>query len=248
MKQIPILILLLMTVLAVGCQDVSQSDSGMPSGQGKVVFSLSGGYGAFAEATTRANPPVSNLTFTISGTTAAGEEVVSLPLVVTTEESSSFAYVEAGTYTITATYSPSTAREGNGEICYQGSTAFSVVTGGTTSVSLTMRPSNVKVSVVLDASLNPFYQSAKVSFTAPRCVEVTSSADVFLDAGTITYTLTATPLSNSGASVFSKSGCTFVGEAGKSYTISIGATSTGEIIFGVANTTSDEEVWEGEFS
>ena len=248
MKQIHILILLLMTVLGAGCQDVSQSDSGMSSGKGKVVFSLSGEYGVFVKAETRANPPVSSLTFTISGTTTAGEEVNSQPLVVTTDGSSSFAYVDAGSYTITATYKPSAAGEGNGEICYQGSSTFSVTVGGTTPVSITLRPSNVKVSVVLDASLNTFYGTAKVSFTSPRSVEVASSSDVYLDAGTITYSVAATPLNNSGASAFSKSGCTFVGEAGKSYTISIGATSTGEIIFGVANTTSDEEVWEGEFS
>lgn len=240
---------ILITLLAVlafsSCQQEATDNQEATAGKGRVALSLSA-EDAICVSSRSSNPSFEELTFTIK---ASGAES-GTPITFTQLADEYVAYLEAGTYTLTAAYIPEEATQGLGGICYEGtSSEFTIQPGETTNVSITLTPSNAKISVVIDnSSLQSFYgTSTTVSITAPRNLTITNNSDIYLPAGTVTYRVTATALPNSGAASVNKQESMTV-EAGKAYTLTITATSGGTIIFETTATTQDTDVWDGEFS
>lgn len=240
---------ILITLLAVlafsSCQQEATDNQEATTGKGRVALSLSA-EDAICVSSRSSNPSIEELSFTIK---ASGAEN-GTPITFTQLAEEFVAYLEAGTYTLTAAYTPQGANQGLGDICYEGtSSEFTIQPGETTNISLTLTPANAKISITIDNnSLQSFYgTSTTVSITAPRNITITNNSDIYVPVGTVTYTVTATALLNSGATSINKQGSITV-EAGKAYTLNITATPGGTIIFETTDTTQDTDVWDGEFS
>lgn len=240
---------ILITLLAVlafsSCQQEATDNQEATTGKGRVALSLSA-EDAICVSSRSSNPSIEELTFTIK---ASGAES-GTPITFTQLADEYVAYLEAGTYTLTAASTSEGANQGLGDICYEGtSSEFTIQPGETTNISLTLTPANAKISIVIDnSSLQSFYgTSTTVSITAPRNITISNNSDVYVPAGTVTYSVIATALPQCGATSVNKQGSITV-EAGKAYTLTITATPGGTIIFETTATTQDTDVWDGEFS
>lgn len=244
---------------------------GEHAGMGCIEISMGGE--CFVE--TKAGAAVSQeffngISFTISGRTIGGVEVSSEPIHFSWNgNGTASAYFRAGTYTLSASYEPQDADSGIGKICYNGvSEEFSVSTAGLTGgISINMTPSNAKVIVTFDSSLAQFYGLTTVSFTSPRTFGISSAAasadengDIIAEAylpenQTAEYSITCTPLKNSGAKEVNLTGLSLNNGAalqkGKSYAITVRLIPGGVAIFLDNNSTpiaTTAATWTGLFS
>lgn len=215
-------------------------------------------------------PTFEELEFTIDGISKGGASIHE-SIFFTEGESKAFCYFRSGTYTIRATYTPSNADFGAGDICFGGTTEeFTLETGGSTGpLTIEMKPTNARVSVVFDSALKDFYDGVGINFTSPREVVINSKdADgegvctVYFEAGRVaSYSISATAMPNSGASAISVSGMYLPNfapgadpillEAGKAYTIHIRVVPGGIAIFlddDQKPVYTTEELWNGIFS
>lgn len=241
---------------------------------GRIEIALSAGDVIFSDGTTKSGDDglsVDDIVFTISGQTDLGEAIVSQPLALSRNETSAYCYFAAGTYTITATYTPDGADADYGVLCYSGTSAeFTVRTGeGTGAVVIEMTPSNARVKLIFDASLKAFYSTVSVDFTSPRTLSaVSSDADaqgcitIYLPAGGAgVYGISALPLSNSGSAIIGITGLRLPAlknneqplclEAGKEYTLKVKFAPGGIAVFlddESAPVYTTEETWDGLFS
>lgn len=195
-------------LLSCGCIKNITPVNDPHSGKGRIVL---GDCGVdIIEEFTKANPGIGELSFTISGTTSEGETVTDQTIEFTHGATSDYAYFEAGHYTLTAVYAPSGANTGKGEICFAGtSDSFDITIGGTTAVIITVSPTNAKVSVTFDESLNSLYTAASVTLSSQGRDDVVLTYDgsaeqreqyaYFAAGSSITYTISATANSTNGA-------------------------------------------------
>lgn len=280
MKKLILISLLAMLVFA-GCTKDELSGSDCYAGLGRIEISLSGEDQLSVKSDTKASgafvPSLEDVDFEISGLTKGGVEVCE-KISFKENGNTAFALFRAGTYIITATYSPDSANSDSGGLCYRGqSQTFIVETAGTAylaegpagPISILMTPSNARVKVVFDASLKEFYEDVSVNFTSPREVSVNYlNADsegvctLYMEADRVgAYGISATPLKDSGAHSVEITGLYLpviipdtapqILEAGKEYTIRVKFAPGGIAVFldgESAPVYTTEETWNGLFS
>lgn len=158
----------LSALVLTACQQEGTQPSGAV-GKGRIVLDFSTP-ATYIDVQTRAEQPLENISdydFTLSGTTAEGESVVNLPLIIDGNE----AVVDAGTYTINAKGNntlATAAATGLGTPYYEGTTVdasgnptpFVVLTGEQTPVKILLRPANAKLTVLLATSFTSKYKTA----------------------------------------------------------------------------------------
>lgn len=276
-----ILISLIGLLAVAGCTKDELSGSDCYAGLGRIELSLSGEDQLFAYEGTKSSPATApsleDIDFVITGLTRGGVEVCE-KILFKENGSTALAWFRAGTYIITATYTPDGAKDGNGSLCYSGqSQTFIVETAGTAHlvdgpagpISILMTPSNARVKVIFDSSLKEFYGNVSVDFTSPREISVGyQNADsegvctIYLEAGRVgAYGITAVPLADSGAHKVEISGLYLpviipdaepqLLEAGKEYIIRIKFAPGGMAVFLDSESTpvyTTEEIWDGLFS
>lgn len=201
-----------MTIVLASCQ---QNDTLRPSGggTGRIVLTLSEPE-AYVEVATRATATraehalenISDYLFTLSGTTAEGEEVTAQPLAIADGE----AIIPAGTYTIAVQGNSALATAavtGLGTPYYTGTSAeadgnattFTVEAGAVTPVRILLRPANARLTITLTTAFTNKYKNIALTcgtrtltlLTEDDQPTTTSEVTAYFPTGALTVAATA---------------------------------------------------------
>lgn len=185
----------------------------------------------------------SGFVFTLNGVTVDGWTVRDSVISFTNNA----AIIDAGTYSLSVN-NDAASLVNNGCANYSGSTTqnFSLVAGGTTSVSISLgAPKNAKVTIGYSDGFTAKYENVRLTLTAGgRSVNLGNVLDcedeAFFPAGSVSYTVTATAKSGSHVTdITSASGSTTL-VAGKHHVISLTANPvTDEIVPLIEGTHND---------
>lgn len=249
--------LLTLPLLLSGCLDEDTQPQPEQSVKGRVVLNIAD-MGGYVDVQTRTAQPLPseqyvNYTYTLAGNSLITGDPVNLTDRPLTELfGASPMEVEAGTYTLTVKGNATmkeASETGNGTPYYEGTsvdnsgqeTTFDIHVEETTNVSVLLKPSNAKLTIVEDGTFSSKYGNA--TFTVgTREINLSSTPTVaYFPVGAVSYTITAPALSGSHVTDISGATGSITVEAGKAYTLTLSANPvTGELIPVVSGTHTGE--------